>query len=76
MASIYTQLFRDIFEESSKFLIHDFIELKGQIDNQKNRDDFCIHSYTKVFDVLMQLTLLLMLGLVNEAICFLFFLQH
>ena len=54
MASIYTQLFRDIFEESSKFLIHDFIELKGQIDNQKNRDDFCIHSYTKVFDVLMQ----------------------
>ena len=54
MASIYTQLFRDIFEESSKFLIHDFIELKGQIDNQKNRDDFCIHSYVKVFDVLMQ----------------------
>lgn len=51
MASIYTKVFQNIFEESSKFLIHDFIELKGQKNENDGRKNFCISAYKKIFDV-------------------------
>lgn len=54
MSNIYSKLFSEIFEESGRFLIHDFNEIKGQTDNNHSKYNFVISAYKKVFDVLMQ----------------------